>query len=92
MLQDIVIRAIASASIRSCGWWLMGAFWSTLFQVAVEPMQWVMAKGNTIGKTVAHQMEAEVARIDMEELEAQRLNPDELKEPSSLNNLNRLMN
>jgi hypothetical protein len=35
MLLDIVIRAIAIARIRSCGWWLMGAFWGTLFQVAV---------------------------------------------------------
>ena len=27
MLLDIVIRAIAIARIRGCGWWLMGAFW-----------------------------------------------------------------
>ncbi len=27
MLLDIVIRAIAIARIRGCGWWLMGSFW-----------------------------------------------------------------
>jgi hypothetical protein len=26
MLLDIVIRAIAIARVRGCGWWLMGAF------------------------------------------------------------------
>jgi hypothetical protein len=26
MLLDIVIRAIAIAKVRGCGWWLMGAF------------------------------------------------------------------
>jgi hypothetical protein len=43
MVLDIVIRAIAITMVRGCGWWLMGAFWSTLFQVAVAPMQWAMA-------------------------------------------------
>ncbi len=45
MLLDIVIRAITIARVRGCGWWLMGAFWGTLFQVAVAPVQWAMAKG-----------------------------------------------
>ncbi len=27
MLADIVIRAIAIAEVRGCGWWLIGAFW-----------------------------------------------------------------
>jgi hypothetical protein len=35
MLLDIVIRAIAIARVRGCGRWLMGAFWGTLFHVAV---------------------------------------------------------
>ncbi len=26
MLLDIVIKAIAIARVRGCGWWLMGAF------------------------------------------------------------------
>ncbi len=38
MLLDIVIRAIAIARVLGCGWWLMGAFWGTLFQVAVAPV------------------------------------------------------
>jgi hypothetical protein len=43
MLLDIVISAIAIARVRGCGWWLMGAFWGTLFKVAVAPVQWAMA-------------------------------------------------
>ncbi len=39
----IVVRAVAIAKVRGCGWWLMGAFWGTLFQVAVAPVQWAMA-------------------------------------------------
>jgi hypothetical protein len=39
MLLDFVIRAFAIARIRDCRWWLMGAFWGTLFQVAVAPVQ-----------------------------------------------------
>ncbi len=39
MLLDIVIRAIVIARILGCGWWLMGAFWGTLFQVAVALVQ-----------------------------------------------------
>jgi hypothetical protein len=53
MLLDIVVRAIAIAKVQGCGWWLMGAFWGTLFQVAVAPVQWAMAKGHNIGKTVS---------------------------------------
>jgi hypothetical protein len=91
MLLDIVIRAIAIARIRGCGWWLMGAFWGTLFQVAVAPVQWAMAKGHTIGKTVTYQMTAEAARLEMEDSEAQRLTIEEVDGPSApkmqLNNL-----
>jgi hypothetical protein len=36
MLLDIVIKAIAIGRIRGCRWWLMGAFWGTLFQKAVK--------------------------------------------------------
>jgi hypothetical protein len=61
ILLDIMIRVIAIARIRGCSWWLMGAFWGTLFQVAVTPVQWAMAKGHTISKTVTYQMTAEAA-------------------------------
>jgi hypothetical protein len=53
----------------------MGAFWGSQFQVFVASMQWAMAKGHTIGRMVVHQMdtmETEVARIGLEDLEAQR--------------------
>ncbi len=43
MLLNIVISAIAIARVRGCGWWLMVAFWGTLFKVAVAPVQWAMA-------------------------------------------------
>ena len=96
MLLDILIRAIAIARIRGCGWWPMGAFWGTLFQVAVAPVQWAMAKGHTIGKTATYQMTAEAARLEMEDAEAQRLTIEEVDRPSSpwmqLNILDRLVN
>jgi hypothetical protein len=96
MLLDIVIRAIAIARVRGCGWWLMGAFWGTLFQVAVTPVQWAMAKGHTIGKTVSYQMTAEAARLEIEEGEAQRLTIEEVDGASArkvqINNMDRLVN
>jgi hypothetical protein len=54
----------------------MGAFWRTLFQVAVAPMQWAMAKGHTIGKMVTYQMAAKAERLEMEDVEAQRHGPE----------------
>jgi hypothetical protein len=96
MLLDIVIRAIAIVRIRGCGWWLMGALWGTLFQVAVAPVQWAMAKGHTIGKTITYQMTAEVAGLDVEDTEVQRLTFEEVDGPSApkvqLNSLDRLVN
>jgi hypothetical protein len=96
MLLDIVIRAIAIAKVRGCGWWLMGAFWGTLFQVAVAPVQWAMAKGHTIGKTVSYQMTAEAARLEIEDSKAQQLTIKEADRPSApkvqINNLDRLVN
>jgi hypothetical protein len=66
----------------------MGAFWGTLFQVAVAPVQWAMAKGHTIGKMATYQMTAEAARLEMEDAEAQRLTIEEVQ----LNILDRLVN
>jgi hypothetical protein len=74
----------------------MGAFWGTLFQVAVAPVQCAMAKGHTIGKTVSYQMTAEAARLKIEDTEAQRLTIEEVDIPLAsnvqLNNLDRLVN
>jgi hypothetical protein len=96
MLLDIVVRAIALAKVRGCGWWLMGAFWGTLFQVAVAPVQWAMAKGHNISKTVSYQMTAEAARLEIEDSEAQRLTIEEVSGTSAprvqINNLDRLVN
>jgi hypothetical protein len=75
MLADIVVRAIAIALVRGCGWWLIGAFWGTLFHMAVAPVQWAMARGHTVGKTIGYQMDAEAARAADRDPEAQRLNP-----------------
>jgi hypothetical protein len=95
MLLDIVVRAIAIAKVRGCGWWLMGAFWGTLFQIAVAPVQWAMAKGHNIGKTVSYQMTAEAARLEIEDNEAQRLTVGEMDGASAprvqINNLDRLV-
>jgi hypothetical protein len=54
MSLDIVIRAVPTARVRGCRWWLMGAFWGTLFQVAAASVRWAMTKGHTISKTVAY--------------------------------------
>ncbi len=74
----------------------MGALRGTLFQVAVAPVQWGMAKGRTIGKAVTYQMTAEAAQLKMEDTEAQRLTIEEVDGPSApkmrLNNLDRLVN
>jgi hypothetical protein len=96
MLADIVIRAIAIARVRACGWWLTGAFWGTLFHNAVAPVQWAMEKGHIVGKTIGYQMDAEAARATKDDPEAQGLNPGEPGQPSAprgpLNNLERLVN
>jgi hypothetical protein len=96
MLLDIVIRAIAIARVQGCGWWLMGAFWGTLIQVAVAPVQWAMAMGHTIGKRVPYQMTDEAVRLKIEDSEAQRLTIEEVDRPSApkvqINNLDRLVN
>jgi hypothetical protein len=74
----------------------MEAFWGTLFQVAVSPVQWAMAKGHTIARTVTYQMTTEAARLEIENGEAQRLTIEEVDGPSApkgqLNNLDRLVN
>ncbi len=67
-----------------------------MFQVAVAPVQWAMAKGHTIGKTVSYQMTTEAARLEIEDNEAQRLTIEEVDGPSApkvqINNLDRLVN
>jgi hypothetical protein len=64
MLLDIVIRAIAIARVRGCGFWLLGALWGTVFQVAVSPVRWAAGVGQDAGQRVKYHMEAEVARIE----------------------------
>ncbi len=96
MLADIVIRAIAIERVRGCGWWLIGAFWGTLFHIPVVPVQWAMEKGHTVGKTIGYQIDAEAARATEDDPEAQGLNQGEPGQPSAprgpLNNLDRLVN
>ncbi len=62
----------------------------------VAPVQWAMAKGHTIDKTVSYQMTAEAARLEIEDSEAQRLTIEEVDRPSApkvqINNLDRLVN
>jgi hypothetical protein len=63
---DIIIRAIAIARTRGCGWWLLSAFWGTIFQVGVGPFRWAAGEGHGLGKTVCRQMESEASRIEIE--------------------------
>jgi hypothetical protein len=83
MALDIVIRAITIAIVKSCRWWLIGAFWGVLFQVAVVTAKWAMAKGHTIGKIASCQRPAEVVRLQVEDAEAQRLSPEDVGESSA---------
>ena len=73
-----------------------GSLLGNMFQVAVAPVQWAMAKGHTIGKTVSYQMTAEAARLEIEDNEAQRLTVEEVDGPWApkvqINNLDRLVN
>jgi hypothetical protein len=52
MALDIVIRTITIARVRSCGWWLIGAFWGVLFQVAVVTARWAMARGMPLARKI----------------------------------------
>jgi hypothetical protein len=81
MLADIVVRAIAITRVRGCGWWLIGAFWGTLFHMAIALVQWAMARGLTVRKTISYQMDAEAARATDRDPEAQRLNPGDPDQP-----------
>jgi hypothetical protein len=73
----------------------MGAFWGILFQVAVVPVQWAMAKGVTGEKVVTYQMIVEAAHYEIEDAEAQRLNPEDVDGSSDpgmrLNSMDRLV-
>jgi hypothetical protein len=40
MFLNIIIRTIAIAKTRGCGWWLLSAFWGTIFQIGVGPFCW----------------------------------------------------
>ncbi len=95
MALDIMIRAIAIARLRSCGWWLMGAFWGVLFRVAVVPVQWAMAKGHAVGKAATCQRPTEAVRLQIEDAEAHRLSPEDVGESSApgtpLNDADRLV-
>ena len=55
-----------------------------------------MEKGHIVGRNIGYQMDAEAARTAEEDLEAQRLNPEDPRQPSAprgpLNNLDRLVN
>jgi hypothetical protein len=59
-------------------------------------VQWAMAKGHTIGKTVSYQMTAEAARLEIEDNKAQRLTIEEVDGLSApkvqINNLDKLVN
>jgi hypothetical protein len=95
MVLDIVIRAITIARVRSCGWWLMGAFWGVLLQVAAVPMQLAITKKHSIGKAATWRWSAEAVGLQVEDTEAQRPSPEDVGESSALgmglNNADRLM-
>jgi hypothetical protein len=84
MALDITVRAIAIARARSCGWWLMGAFWSLLLQGAVAPVQWAVAKRRAISKAAAWRGSSEAACLQAEGAEARRPGSEDVDRPSAL--------
>jgi hypothetical protein len=64
MVLNTVIRAITITRVRSCRWWLMGAFWGVLLQVAVVSVQWEIAKRHAIGKAATCRGSAEAVHHD----------------------------
>jgi hypothetical protein len=95
MVLDIMIRAITMARVRSWGWWLMGAFWGVLLQVAAVPVQWAMAKRHVVGKAATCPRSAGAVRLQVKGAEAQRMSPEDAGESlapgTGLNNMDRLM-
>jgi hypothetical protein len=73
MFLDIIMRAIAIARARGCGWWLLSAFWGTIFQIAVGLFCWAVGKGHGLGKTMCCQMDSEALRIEIERQRQNRL-------------------
>jgi hypothetical protein len=71
MFLAIIIRAITIARTRGCGWWLLSAFWGSIFQVGVGPFHWAAGEGHSLGKTVCGQMESEASEF---EIKGQRQN------------------
>ena len=72
-----------------------GSLLGNIVSGAVAPVQWAMAKGHNIGKTVSYQMTAEAARLEIEDNEAQRLTIEEMNGASAprvqINNQDRLV-
>jgi hypothetical protein len=84
MALDIMGRAIAIARARSCGWWLMGAFWGILLQVAVAPVQWAVAKRRAISKAAAWRGSTEAERLQAEDAKARRPGSEDVDRHSAL--------
>jgi hypothetical protein len=84
MALNIVIRVIAIARAKSCGWWLMGAFWGLLLQVAVAPVQWAVAKRCAISKAAAWRGSSEAVRLQAEDAKAQRPSSEDVDRSSAL--------
>ncbi len=49
--------------------------------MAIALVQWAMARGLTVRKTISYQMDAEAARATDRDPEAQRLNPGDPDQP-----------
>jgi hypothetical protein len=84
MALNITVRAVAIARARSCGWWLMGAFWSLLLQGAVAPVQWAVAKRRAISKAAAWRGSSKAACLQAEGAKARRPGSEDVDRPSAL--------
>jgi hypothetical protein len=84
MALNIVIQAIAIARARSCGWWLMGAFWGLLLQGTVAPVQWAVANRRAISKAAAWRGSSEAVRLQAEDAKARRPGSEDVDRSSAL--------
>jgi hypothetical protein len=86
LIVMIFLRVIIIMRYRGCGVWVLTAFWVTLFQLAVSPVNWIdimmLDVAGRVGKKLDNEAEREP---DSEETEVHNLEDLRKKYPWWLN-------
>ena len=61
MALEILVRGYAILCVHGCGLWMIAAFWSTLFHLAMAPFSYSWELGGKARKGVGKAMEVEAA-------------------------------